>query len=75
MKERGVEKVPGYSWIEVHKNIHMFVAGDTFHPQSAQIYLVLDSLLLELQKEEYVPQLTNSRYHQYIRMPLFCEVS
>ncbi|CAI9773326.1 unnamed protein product [Fraxinus pennsylvanica] len=34
------------------KEIH-----DTSHPQSAQIYLVLKNLLLELQKEGYVPQL------------------
>ncbi|XP_060668786.1 pentatricopeptide repeat-containing protein At4g21300 isoform X2 [Ziziphus jujuba] len=56
MKERGVQKVPGYSWIEVNNITHMFVAADGSHPQSAQIYLLLYSLLLELRKEGYVPQ-------------------
>ncbi|TXG68992.1 hypothetical protein EZV62_003927 [Acer yangbiense] len=28
MKERGVQKVPGYSWIEIRKTTHMFVAAD-----------------------------------------------
>ncbi|KGN65963.1 pentatricopeptide repeat-containing protein At4g21300 [Cucumis sativus] len=57
MKERGVRKVPGYSWIEVNNATHMFVAADGSHPLTAQIYSVLDSLLLELKKEGYVPQL------------------
>ncbi|CAL8136433.1 unnamed protein product [Prunus armeniaca] len=56
MKERGVQKVPGYSWIEVNNSTHMFVAADGSHPQSAQIYSMLKSLLLELRKEGYNPQ-------------------
>lgn len=57
MKERGVQKVPGYSWTEVNNSTHIFVAADTSHPQSAQIYLLLDNLLMELQNEGYVPQI------------------
>lgn len=56
MKERGVQKVPGYSWIEVNNITHMFVAADGSHPQSAQIYSLLKNLLLELRKHGYVPQ-------------------
>lgn len=56
MKERGVQKVPGYSWTEVNNTTHIFVAADASHPQSAQIYLLLDNLLMELQNEGYVPQ-------------------
>ncbi|XP_059630806.1 pentatricopeptide repeat-containing protein At4g21300-like isoform X2 [Cornus florida] len=56
MKERGVQKIPGYSWIEVDNCTHTFVAADTSHPQSSQIYLLLKNLLLELKKEGYVPQ-------------------
>ncbi|RVW15460.1 Pentatricopeptide repeat-containing protein [Vitis vinifera] len=57
MKERGVQKVPGYSWIDVNNTTHMFVAADRSHPQSSQIYLLLKNLFLELRKEGYVPQL------------------
>ncbi|GLU17488.1 hypothetical protein SLE2022_338540 [Rubroshorea leprosula] len=57
MKERGVQKVPGYSWIEVNNNTHVFCAADESHPQSAQIYLLLKTLLLEMKQEGYVPQL------------------
>ncbi|MBA0556049.1 hypothetical protein Golob_026185 [Gossypium lobatum] len=61
MKERGVQKVPGYSWIEVNNTTHMFVAADGSHPQSKHIYSLLKTLLLELKREGYVPQL-------YLRM-------
>ncbi|XP_010258697.1 PREDICTED: pentatricopeptide repeat-containing protein At4g21300 [Nelumbo nucifera] len=56
MKERGVQKLPGYSWIEIKGITHVFMAADRSHPQSVQIYLLLKILLLELRKEGYVPQ-------------------
>lgn len=56
MKEKGVQKIPGYSWIDVNSTTHMFSAADGSHPQSVEIYLILNSLLLELRKEGYVPQ-------------------
>ncbi|XP_077231592.1 pentatricopeptide repeat-containing protein CRR2, chloroplastic-like [Tasmannia lanceolata] len=33
MKEKGVEKEPGFSWIEVSNKVHSFVAADRNHPQ------------------------------------------
>ncbi|KAK7304073.1 hypothetical protein RJT34_15095 [Clitoria ternatea] len=56
MKEKGVQKIPGYSWIDVSGGTHMFSAADGSHPQATEIYLVLKSLLLELRKMGYVPQ-------------------
>ncbi|PON63658.1 DYW domain containing protein [Parasponia andersonii] len=57
MKERGVQKVPGYSWVDINNKTHMFVAADGSHPDSAEIYSLLKNLLLELRREGYVPQL------------------
>ncbi|KAJ4981463.1 hypothetical protein NE237_032300 [Protea cynaroides] len=56
MKERGVQKLPGCSWIEVNSMTHMFVAADRSHPQATEIYILLKMLLLELSREGYVPQ-------------------
>ncbi|KAJ6376759.1 hypothetical protein OIU76_025835 [Salix suchowensis] len=56
MKERGVQKVPGCSWIDVNNNTHMFFAADGSHPEFPQICSLLKSLLLELRKVGYVPQ-------------------
>ncbi|XP_011096747.1 pentatricopeptide repeat-containing protein At4g21300 [Sesamum indicum] len=58
MKERGVQKVPGYSWVEVNDSSNMFVAADKNHPQSSEIYLMLNNLLLEIQDEGYLPQIS-----------------
>ena len=34
MKERGLRKMPGCSWIEVDKQVHTFLAEDMSHPQT-----------------------------------------
>ncbi|KAF8390580.1 hypothetical protein HHK36_025107 [Tetracentron sinense] len=44
MKDKGVQKKPGCSWIEVNNVVHEFVAGDNSHPRSEEIY----SKLVEL---------------------------
>ncbi|KAJ7515092.1 hypothetical protein O6H91_23G070800 [Diphasiastrum complanatum] len=37
MKEAGLRKVPGCSWIEVDNQLHAFAVGDAIHPQSKEI--------------------------------------
>ncbi|XP_073219926.1 putative pentatricopeptide repeat-containing protein At3g25970 [Cicer arietinum] len=44
MRERGVKKVPGWSWIEVKNKVHAFNAEDHSHPQSEEIYVLLQHL-------------------------------
>ncbi|XP_058092496.1 pentatricopeptide repeat-containing protein At2g29760, chloroplastic-like [Magnolia sinica] len=34
MKDRGIKKTPGCSWIEVDGRVHEFLAGDGVHPQA-----------------------------------------
>ncbi|KAL5983549.1 hypothetical protein ACLOJK_017636 [Asimina triloba] len=48
MKARGVRKVPGCSSIELNGVVHEFVAGDRSHPQTLEIYLMLDNIENEL---------------------------
>ncbi|KAF5737558.1 pentatricopeptide repeat-containing protein [Tripterygium wilfordii] len=55
MKEKGVKKVPGQSWIEVKDRIHVFFAEDSLHPQRENIYNMLDDLWLQMQDDGYVP--------------------
>jgi pentatricopeptide repeat protein len=31
MKERRIKKTPGYSWIEVNKQVHTFLSEDSWH--------------------------------------------
>lgn len=62
MIERGVQKVPGCSSIEVNNVIHEFVVGDTLHPQFEQINTFLVEMERELRKLGYSPS-TDSVLH------------
>jgi hypothetical protein len=55
MKEMGVEKETGISWIEIEKKVQSFVVGDKMHPQTEIIYRVLAELLRLMKDEGYVP--------------------
>ncbi|KAG1334569.1 pentatricopeptide repeat-containing protein, mitochondrial [Cocos nucifera] len=43
MDKYRVLKLPGYSWIEMCGNVHIFVSGDRSHPLSNHIYSLLES--------------------------------
>lgn len=54
MRDTGVKKVPGYSWIEVQNKIHTFSVGDSTHIETGRIYAFLEELDLRMKKEGYV---------------------
>ncbi|WOL20272.1 pentatricopeptide repeat-containing protein [Canna indica] len=43
MNENKVLKQAGYSWIEMHNKVHIFVSGDTTHPLSHEIFSLIES--------------------------------
>ncbi|AES82510.1 PPR containing plant-like protein [Medicago truncatula] len=55
MKEMGVAKEVGISWIEIEKKVNSFVVGDKLHPEADVIFWVLSGLLKHLKDEGYVP--------------------
>ncbi|KAL9999024.1 putative tetratricopeptide-like helical domain superfamily, DYW domain-containing protein [Helianthus debilis subsp. tardiflorus] len=55
MKERGVTKSPGCSWIEVGRKVYSFVVGDTSHPFMDQISAKMQSLYTKIKEKGYVP--------------------
>eukprot|EP01018_Ginkgo_biloba_P011245 Gb_34297 [translate_table: standard] len=55
MKDRGLLKTPGCSFIEVNNTVHAFLVGDRSHPQSQKIYATLDTLLEQMKAAGYVP--------------------
>ncbi|KZV34703.1 pentatricopeptide repeat-containing protein mitochondrial [Dorcoceras hygrometricum] len=55
MKDVGIKKEPGCSWIEVNKKIHAFILGDRSHPQVNSIYQELNKIICRLKEEGYVP--------------------
>ncbi|KAL4395730.1 hypothetical protein AHAS_Ahas01G0021100 [Arachis hypogaea] len=57
MRERGVKKTPGCSWIEIDKKVHVFVAEDTSHPMINKIHEYMGEMLKKLKQAGYVPDI------------------
>ncbi|XP_057826506.2 pentatricopeptide repeat-containing protein At1g09410, mitochondrial [Cryptomeria japonica] len=55
MKDRGIKKIPGCSWIEVNKMVHAFCMGDRSHPQTQEIHATLEKLSQEIKAAGYSP--------------------
>ncbi|CAN0870149.1 Putative pentatricopeptide repeat-containing protein At2g01510 [Linum grandiflorum] len=55
MRERGVRKVPAYSWVEINHKFHVFSSNDKSHPKTREIIRKLDELEEKMQKEGYAP--------------------
>ncbi|CAN8266576.1 unnamed protein product [Cochlearia groenlandica] len=56
MKNRGMKKEPGCSWIEVNKQIHAFIIGDETHPMIVEVNKKLNQLIHRLVNIGYVPE-------------------
>lgn len=54
MRDVGVKKVPGRSWLEVQNKIHTFSVGDSRHPDRDKIYAYLEELEFKMKREGYV---------------------
>ncbi|TYJ43595.1 hypothetical protein E1A91_A03G163600v1 [Gossypium mustelinum] len=55
MRKRGVIKQPGCSWIEVQGHVSVFMVKDKKHPQRKAIYSVLNALIKQMKRAEYLP--------------------
>ncbi|XP_022985292.1 pentatricopeptide repeat-containing protein At3g62890-like [Cucurbita maxima] len=55
LTSQGTKKSPGCSWIEVNGKAHMFLGGDTSHPQTKEIYMFLEALPEKMKAAGYTP--------------------
>ncbi|GAB4848254.1 Pentatricopeptide repeat-containing protein At2g13600 [Ancistrocladus abbreviatus] len=55
MRQRGVIKQPGCSWVEVQSQIHVFMVKDRRHFQRKEIYMLLQGLTKQMKLAGYVP--------------------
>jgi hypothetical protein len=62
MKDRGLKKLPGCSWIVVKNRVHVFLVGDRSHAESEHIYSVLENLDIQMKWVGYKPN-TNFVLH------------
>ncbi|MQM12546.1 hypothetical protein Taro_045465 [Colocasia esculenta] len=56
MRERGVKKEGGRSWVEVRGEVHVFLAGDKRHPMAREIYAKVEELMGGIAKLGYVQE-------------------
>ncbi|KAL5995115.1 hypothetical protein ACLOJK_025173 [Asimina triloba] len=57
MRQKGVNKEPGVSWIEIQNEIHAFTVDHKSHPEIRVINAMLEWLRKKIKKEGYVPNL------------------
>ncbi|XP_027363392.1 pentatricopeptide repeat-containing protein At3g62890 [Abrus precatorius] len=53
MEVRGIKKVPGCSLVEIDGVIREFFVGDNSHPETQDIYRMLDEIMKRLEKHGY----------------------
>ncbi|CAI9275176.1 unnamed protein product [Lactuca saligna] len=53
MRDNGVKKSPGCSWIEVNKKVHVFVSEDSCHPMLKEINEFWEELLKKMKEVGY----------------------
>ncbi|XP_058097385.1 pentatricopeptide repeat-containing protein At2g13600 [Magnolia sinica] len=56
MRQRGVVKQPGCSWIEIKSRVHVFMVKDKSHPQRKEIYRLLKMLTMQMKRAGYIPE-------------------
>ncbi|KAL5716719.1 hypothetical protein ACHQM5_009847 [Ranunculus cassubicifolius] len=62
MHDRGVKKVPAYSWVEIRHKVHTFASNDRLHPEMDKIEKKLKILASQMEKEGYKPD-TSCAHH------------
>ncbi|XP_010246056.2 PREDICTED: pentatricopeptide repeat-containing protein At5g04780 [Nelumbo nucifera] len=53
LKDSGIKKEMGKSWIEVKDKVHTFIVGEGSHPRIAEIYAKLEDLADDMKKLDY----------------------
>ncbi|KAL4186820.1 hypothetical protein AMTRI_Chr09g35990 [Amborella trichopoda] len=57
MKDKGLKKVLGCSWVTVNNASYLFTVGELNNPQTSAIFAMWDRLVVELKKAGYVPDI------------------
>lgn len=59
MKEKGMQRIPGGSWIEVRGKVHAFLTADWSHNKNDEIYVLLRIFFEHLRENENSDLLNN----------------
>jgi pentatricopeptide repeat protein len=77
MKDRGLKKIPGCSYVELNKKVHCFLTGDRSHAQTDEIYKILETLAGKMKEAGYVPNTTFTLHNveEEVKEHLLCSHS
>ena len=59
MKNKGIQKVPYSSWIQVNNKVHAFLEGDISHSQTQEIYVMFEGLSRKMEEAGYMPYINS----------------
>ncbi|PON32779.1 DYW domain containing protein [Parasponia andersonii] len=62
MKDRGVKKEQGFSWVQIQNTVHVFGVEDGVHPEKDAIYKMMEKIWKEIKKLGFIPD-TQSVLH------------
>ncbi|KAJ6821656.1 pentatricopeptide repeat-containing protein-like [Iris pallida] len=62
MKDRGVKKEQGFSWVQIKNKVHVFGVDDALHPLRERIYEMASKVWKEIKKAGFIPD-TGSVLH------------
>ncbi|CBI40755.3 unnamed protein product, partial [Vitis vinifera] len=66
MRDKGVRKNPGCSWIEVDNRVHVFTVDDTNHPQIKDVHRMLEEIIKKIEEiKNYANVMNSGRSHNY----------
>ncbi|KAL6990061.1 hypothetical protein U1Q18_015810 [Sarracenia purpurea var. burkii] len=65
MREKGMKRVPGCSWIEIKNKVHVFVTADRRHSERVEIYTILRSFLEHVTENQVSKSLIESYTQLY----------
>ncbi|GAB4848352.1 Pentatricopeptide repeat-containing protein At2g22070 [Ancistrocladus abbreviatus] len=56
MKDKGVKKDQGFSWLQIRSEVHVFGVEDALHPQRDAIFAMMAKIWVEIKKMGFVPE-------------------
>ncbi|KAI3831538.1 hypothetical protein MKW92_037830 [Papaver armeniacum] len=54
VKEKGLTRIPGQSWVQVKDRVYTFTAADTSHPESEYVYQLLREIEVKMKEEDQI---------------------
>ena len=74
MKNKGIQKFPCSSWIQLNNEVHAFLGGDISHSQIQNIYGMLEGWARQMEEEGYMLDINSMLHNVNVeeKKPMVC---